>query len=149
LVLLLDTSSMGHYYFAYAILPLNLAVPLSSRRRYPTLSVPNLQQPGRPRIGEFTMRTGWPDLLLHADEIHAAITPAGTWQWCTKDAKATRHRAQSNQYRQYTKKRDMKRIYTNAPTRWSKYSAPMMAKLTKITTLSPRQVERRTKRIYD
>ncbi len=107
MALLLDTSSMGHFYLASAILPLNLAVPQPSRGRHPTLSVPNLQQPGRLRIGEFTTRTGWPvwQMILrclkvgYADEIHAAITPAGTWQWCTKDAPfncSLRHRAQSN-----------------------------------------------------
>jgi hypothetical protein len=63
----------------------------------------------------------------NSEDIHAAITPVGTWQWTTEDAPfrgSLRHRAQTHQYRQYTKKRDMKRIYANEPTRWSKYSAP-------------------------
>ena len=60
-----------------------------------------------------------------------------------------RHRAQTHQYRQYTKQRDMKRIYANAPTRWSRYSPTLMAKLTKIKNPSPRQTGRRTKHLYD
>ena len=87
-----------------------------------------------------------------ADAIHAAITPAGTWQWCVNDTPfngSLRHRAQGYHYRQYTQKRDMKRIYANEPTRWLKYSAPLMAKLTNIRTTSPRQVGRRTKHLYD
>jgi hypothetical protein len=52
--------------------------------------------------------------------VHAALTPVGTWQWC--DGPNPFHgsvlkRAQQHTFRQYTQKRDMKRIYANEPTR--------------------------------
>ena len=43
----------------------------------------------------------------------------------------------------------MKRIYANAPTRWMKYCAPLMATLTNSKNRSPRQIGRRTKHLYD
>jgi hypothetical protein len=88
----------------------------------------------------------------NSDDLDAAVTPAGTWQWCTKNVPfhgSLRHCAQFFQYRQYTKQRDMKRIYAYAPTRWSKYSAPLMAKLTTTKCRSPRQVGRYTKHLCD
>ncbi len=58
-------------------------------------------------------------------------------------------RAQQFQYRQYTKTRDMKRIYANEPSRSTKYCASLMATLTHIDRTSPRQVGRRTKHVFD
>jgi hypothetical protein len=50
---------------------------------------------------------------------------------------------------QYAKPRDMKCIYANVPTRWSKFSAPLMSKLASTKSRSSRQVGRRTKHLYD
>jgi len=87
-----------------------------------------------------------------SEELHAAVTPPGTWQWHLDGSPfrgSLKARAQSHQHRQYMKQRDMKRIYANAPTRWTKYSASLMATLTKSKNRSPRHVGRRTKHLYD
>ena len=84
--------------------------------------------------------------------VYAALTPVGTWQWC--DGPNPFHgsvlkRAQQHTFRQYTQKRDMKRIYANEPTRWSRYSPYLLAALTKIPHKSPRHQGRRTKHVFD
>jgi hypothetical protein len=64
-----------------------------------------------------------PDLLVYhcdSEEVHAALTPPGTWHW--KENSKPFHgslakRAQRRQFLQYMQKRDMKRIYANEPTR--------------------------------
>jgi hypothetical protein len=43
----------------------------------------------------------------------------------------------------------MKRIYTNAPSRWTRYYPSLMATLTKVRRPTPRQKGRRTKHLYD
>jgi hypothetical protein len=87
----------------------------------------------------------------NSGDLHAAVTPPGIWQSQLDGSpfhSSLKSWAQYHQHRQYTKKRDMKRIYANAPTRWTKYSAPLMATLTKSKNRSPRNVGRPTK-LYD
>ena len=73
-----------------------------------------------------------------SEDVHAAITPAGTWQWMDDDAVfhgSLRKCAQQHHFHQYTKKRDMKHIYANEPIRWTKYSTSLLATLTKINPM--------------
>jgi hypothetical protein len=99
----------------------------------------------------------WSNKLLRtyrctSEELHAAITPPGTWQWQLNGSPfhgSLKARAQSHQHRQYIKQRDMHRIYANAPTRWSKYCTPLMAILTHSKHRSPRHIGRCTKHLYD
>ncbi len=72
--------------------------------------------------------TPWPNTIctFHcgSEEIQTAVTPPGTWQWTIDGIPfngSLRHRAQHHQHRQYVKQQDMKRIYANAPTRWTRY----------------------------
>jgi hypothetical protein len=65
-----------------------------------------------------------------SEELHAVVTPPGTWQWQLNGSPfhgSLKARAHSHLHRQYTKQRDMQRIYANAPSRWTKYCAPLMA----------------------
>ncbi len=62
-------------------------------------------------------------------------------------------RAQRHQFLQYRKQRDIKRIYANAPSRWTRYCPSPMALLTKVRD-DPRpvkreDVQRRTKHHFD
>ena len=80
------------------------------------------------------------------------LVPPGTWHW--RESKLPFHgslsrRAQSHKFLQYTQKRDMKRIYANEPTRWTRYNPSLMAKLTKMKRLSPRQRGCRIKHLFD
>ncbi len=87
-----------------------------------------------------------------SEELHAAVTPPGTWQWRLNGSPfhgSLKARAQTHQHRQYTQQRDMHRIYANAPTRWSKYCIPLMATLTQSKRRPPRYIGRCTKHLYD
>lgn len=91
-------------------------------------------------------------LHCNAEDLYAALTPQGTWQWMdgtTIFHGSLRQRALHYHFGQYTKKRDMKHIYANEPIRWSKYSIPLLATLTKTSHKSPRQIGRRSKHIFD
>jgi hypothetical protein len=85
-------------------------------------------------------------------EVHAALTPSGTWQW--QQGRTPYHgflqrRSQTQRFQQYNNTRDMKRVYANEPSRWTRYSSPLMATLTRIKRSSTRHKGRRTKHIYD
>ena len=87
-----------------------------------------------------------------SEELHAALTPPGTWQWLAEGAPfhgSLQKRAQQAHFRQYTKTRDMKRIYANEPLRWANFCTPLMATLTHTKRKSPRHVGRRTKHVFD
>jgi hypothetical protein len=60
-----------------------------------------------------------------------------------------RKRAQTYNFQQYRKKRDMYNVYANMPTRWTRFSPSLMSTLTRIKKPSPRQVGRRTKHLFD
>jgi hypothetical protein len=85
-------------------------------------------------------------------EIHAALTPQGTWQWQENGTPfhgSLQKRSQTHHFQRYKRARDMKRIYANEPSRWTRYCSTLMAALTKIKRSSPRLKGRRTKHIYD
>ncbi len=84
---------------------------------------------------------------INGENVYAALTPQGTWQWENETAVfhgSLRQHAQQFHFRQYTQKRDMKCIYANEPMRWSKYSTSLLATLNKATHKSPRQIGRRS-----
>ena len=85
-------------------------------------------------------------------DVHAALTPPGTWHW--RDGANPFHgslkkRAQWYSFDHYRKKRDMKRIYANEPTRWTRYIPSLLDTLTRVKKASPRQRGRRTKHVFD
>lgn len=96
-----------------------------------------------------------PGLQIHhcsSEEVHAAITPTGAWYW--SEGALLFHgsafkRAQRHNFRQYTHKRDMKRVYANESSRWTRYSLSLMARLTKKKTMTPQQRGRRTKHLFE
>jgi hypothetical protein len=90
--------------------------------------------------------------ICTSEAIHAALTPEGTWQWREKAGVfhgSLRKRAQQYHFQQYLNKRDMKRIYVNEPSRWSRYCIPLLSALNKATNKSPRHLGRRSKHLYD
>jgi hypothetical protein len=87
-----------------------------------------------------------------SEDVHAAIMLPGTWHW--KENARLFHgslakRAQRHSFLQYTQKRDIKRIYANEPTRWSRYNPSLMAMLTRVKHSTPRQRGRRIKNLFD
>ncbi len=65
--------------------------------------------------------------ICNAADVHAALTPAGKWQWQigTKPYHGSlQKRAQAYNFQQYWKKRNMDSIYANAPSRWTRYYLP-------------------------
>ncbi len=96
--------------------------------------------------------TGLVVFHCHAADVHAALTPAGTWQWQEGDRPfhgSLRKLAQAYSFQQYRKKRDMYNIYSNSPSRWTRYCPSLMSALTCIKKPSPRQQGRRTKHLFD
>jgi hypothetical protein len=85
-------------------------------------------------------------------DVHTALTPPGTWHW--RDGANPFHgslkkRAQWYSFDHYRKKRDMKRIYADEPTRWTRYIPSLLDTLTRVKKASPRQRGRRTKHVFD
>jgi hypothetical protein len=99
-----------------------------------------------------TQDPGYTIFDCNAAEVHAALTPAGPWQWHTETSPfhgSLRKRAQTYNFQQYRKKRDMYNVYANMPTRWTRFSPSLMSTLTRIKKPSPRQIGRRTKHLFD
>ena len=70
--------------------------------------------------------------------------PPGTWQWQEGQIpfhRSLQKRSQSHQFQQYKNTRDMKRIYANESSRWTQYSSPLMATLTRIKRSSTRHIK--------
>jgi hypothetical protein len=85
-------------------------------------------------------------------KVHAAITPPGTWQWMNGQQPfhgSLQKLAQNHQFQQYKKKRDIKRIYANEPSHWTRHCSSLMATLTKTKRFFTRHKGRQKKHIFD
>jgi hypothetical protein len=92
------------------------------------------------------------DDVCDSEDIFAALVPGSTWQWMETEGAFhgfLRKRALQYHFQQYLKKRDMKHIYANEPTRWTRYCTPLLVSLTKAKNKSPRHLRRRSKHLFD